>query len=108
MLVVMDLLVGLHKVCASSMTAMRCCSRRVERVGMFQLKGCIRCGGDLSMNYEDWQCLQCGRYYYKTVPWSYDRRREGAWGNSSRVSKKRDELAKIPAENESTNTAVGV
>ena len=36
---------------------------------MFRLKGCLKCGGDLYLDRIDWQCLQCGRYYYKLRPW---------------------------------------
>ena len=55
---------------------------------MFWLKGCVRCGGDLFVQYEDWQCFQCGRYYYDTMPASYRSRREGVWGNSGRRRRK--------------------
>ena len=31
---------------------------------MFRLKGCVSCGGDLGLSYEDWQCLQSGSFDY--------------------------------------------
>ena len=31
---------------------------------LWNLKSCGKCHGDLFMEGEDWQCLQCGRYYY--------------------------------------------
>ncbi len=34
------------------------------RTDRFLLKACVRCGGDLALDDGDWQCLQCGRYYY--------------------------------------------
>jgi hypothetical protein len=34
------------------------------RTPRFLLKACVRCGGDLALDDGDWQCLQCGRYYY--------------------------------------------
>lgn len=34
------------------------------RTARFLLKACVRCGGDLALDDGDWQCLQCGRYYY--------------------------------------------
>ena len=34
---------------------------------MLKLKGCIRCGGDLKVDERDWQCLQCGHYYYDGI-----------------------------------------
>ena len=37
---------------------------------MFWLKGCSKCGGDLFLEGEDWQCLQCGSYQYGALPWS--------------------------------------
>ena len=37
---------------------------------MFWLKGCGKCNGDLFMEGEDWQCLQCGSYQYGALPWS--------------------------------------
>ena len=37
---------------------------------MFWFKGCAKCGGDLFMKEEDWQCLQCGAYQYGVLPWS--------------------------------------
>lgn len=27
----------------------------------FHFRGCPRCGGDLYLTPDDWQCLQCGR-----------------------------------------------
>ena len=36
---------------------------------MLRLKGCVKCGGDLLLQDEDWQCFQCGRYFYSTPPW---------------------------------------
>ena len=39
---------------------------------IWNFKGCQKCCGDLFMDDGDWQCLQCGRYYYRrpvvTVP----------------------------------------
>ncbi len=35
---------------------------------MLRLKGCPRCGGDLRPYEGDWQCLQCGHYYYGELP----------------------------------------
>lgn len=39
---------------------------------LWNFKGCQKCCGDLFMDNGDWQCLQCGRYYYRrpvaTVP----------------------------------------
>ena len=31
---------------------------------MYRLKSCQKCGGDLSLEADEWRCLQCGRYYY--------------------------------------------
>jgi len=31
---------------------------------MLRLKGCTRCHGDMTFDGQDWQCLQCGGYYY--------------------------------------------
>ena len=36
----------------------------MEAKAMLKLKGCVRCGGDLNADGQDWQCLQCGHYYY--------------------------------------------
>ena len=35
---------------------------------MLMLKGCVRCGGDLKPDDGEWQCLQCGHYFYGGVP----------------------------------------
>ena len=75
---------------------------------MLRLKGCVRCGGDLGMSYEDWQCLQCGRYYYISVPWNPLRHREGAWGNTSKVPKAGDESKKRRRGNESKKSVIAV
>ena len=75
---------------------------------MFRLKGCVSCGGDLGLSYEDWQCLQCGRYYYISVPWNFPRRREGAWGNTGKASKQGDESKKRRRENKSKKSVVAV
>ena len=37
-------------------------------VSRFVLRGCPRCGGDLFLNEGDWQCLQCGRYWFNRRP----------------------------------------
>ena len=73
---------------------------------MFRLKGCVSCGGDLGLNYGDWQCLQCGRYYYISVPWSSPSRREGGWGNAGKVSKQGGESKKRRRENEPQKSVV--
>ncbi len=52
-------------------------------MAMFRLKGCAKCGGDLYLDDGDWQCLQCGRLYYRNASPNYFRR-EGAWGGSFR------------------------
>ena len=44
---------------------------------MFWLKGCDKCGGDLFMQEDDWQCLQCGTYQYGALPWSQFLQQEG-------------------------------
>lgn len=67
---------------------------------MLRLKGCAKCGGDLITDYDDWQCLQCGRYYYSTTPQSYFGR-EGAWGNADRVAERRNGRKKHRRENKS-------
>ena len=60
---------------------------------MFWLKGCARCGGDLYLGDGDWQCLQCGRSYYRNTSPGH-LRRERAWGGGSfgRASHRRDGL----------------
>ena len=70
-------------------------------MSVLKLKACARCGGDLHLDDTDWQCLQCGRYYYGSTPWSYLRRREGAWGNSKKVSGRRDGLERKRPKNKS-------
>ena len=37
-----------------------------------RLKGCVRCGGDLRSEDGDWQCLQCGHYFYGMLTQSID------------------------------------
>ena len=32
------------------------------------IKSCLRCGGDLVMDEEDWRCVQCAHYYYGGRP----------------------------------------
>ena len=46
---------------------------------MFWLKGCVNCGGDLFIDYGDWHCLQCGRYYYTIMPLGFPAPRSGRW-----------------------------
>lgn len=69
--------------------------RRLDKADMFLLKGCIRCKGDLYLEDQIWQCLQCGRYYYKhkAAPLRYTGR-EGAWGSSRKVSVRKSGLKK--------------
>ncbi|MCH7735830.1 MAG: hypothetical protein IH872_00350 [Chloroflexi bacterium] len=31
---------------------------------LYLLKGCGKCGGDLSQDGDEWRCFQCGRVYY--------------------------------------------
>lgn len=72
---------------------------------MFQLKGCEKCGGDLLRDDPDWQCFQCGTYYYSTAPMIYFPKREGVWGNARRVGG----TAKTRrVENKSMKKVVGV
>lgn len=59
---------------------------------MFRLKGCIKCGGDLFLEERDWECLQCGKYYYSTALLIFDGRREGAWASRSRTTKLRGRM----------------
>lgn len=33
-------------------------------MGLFRLKACKKCRGDLFLEEGDWLCLQCGTYYY--------------------------------------------
>ena len=67
---------------------------------MLFLKGCMKCGGDLYMDYGDWMCLQCGKYYYRTSPLGYIRR-EGAWGNSSRATHQKKRTSRQTLGNKS-------
>ncbi len=53
------------------------------------------------MDYEDWQCLQCGKYYYRAEPWSYIRRREGAWSNLSGTLRRMESRERRRLKNES-------
>ena len=75
---------------------------------LFRLKGCDKCGGDLSLNDGDWQCFQCGRYYYSAVPWTYALRREGSWGNDDRIQRRRDGFKRRPRENKSADGVASV
>ena len=34
-------------------------------MAQFIFRGCRRCAGDLFINQGDWQCLQCGHYFYR-------------------------------------------
>ena len=52
---------------------------------MFWLKGCDKCGGDLFMEEDDWQCLQCGTYQYGALPWSQLLQQEGAGAGAPSV-----------------------
>ena len=67
---------------------------------MLRLKGCAKCGGDLILNDVDWQCLQCGKYYYSATPLSYFGR-EGAWANADRVVGRRNGRKKVRRDNKS-------
>ena len=31
---------------------------------MYKLKCCGKCEGDLTLDGDEWRCLQCGTYYY--------------------------------------------
>ena len=62
---------------------------KVSRLGMFRLKGCVKCGGDLFLEGADWECLQCGKYYYTGAPLHFDGRREGAWASRGRTTNRR-------------------
>ena len=31
---------------------------------MYRFKACLKCGGDLMLDNEEWLCCQCGRCYY--------------------------------------------
>ncbi len=31
---------------------------------LYQLKGCGKCNGDLTLDGDEWHCFQCGTYYY--------------------------------------------
>ena len=55
---------------------------------MFWLKGCDKCNGDLFMEEDDWQCLQCGSYQYGALPWSQYLRQDGA-GRTAVLSRNR-------------------
>ena len=83
---------------APALCRQRRCARRIHKIGMFRLKGCVKCGGDLFLEYGDWHCLQCGKYYYTTAPWSYDGRREGGWANVGRALGRRARLEAGPPE----------
>ena len=56
---------------------------------MFWLKGCNRCNGDMVRDREDWQCLQCGRYYYGAMPWSHLFRGDSSWQGGNKVSRRK-------------------
>ena len=75
---------------------------------MFQLKGCEKCGGDLLRDDPDWQCFQCGTYYYSTAPMIYFPKREGVWGNARRVSANGGTAKTRRVENKSMKKVVGV
>ena len=31
---------------------------------LYRFKGCVKCGGDLASDCDEWSCFQCGRIYY--------------------------------------------
>ena len=37
-------------------------------MNIFRFKECLKCGGDLTPDEEDWKCFQCGRIYYHIEP----------------------------------------
>ena len=75
---------------------------------MFRLKGCVKCSGDLFQSDGDWQCLQCGKYYYMTAPWSYDHRREGVWGSAGKVLERRVTSERNRPKNKSVDEVASV
>ena len=56
---------------------------------MFWLKGCVRCGGDLFVQYEDWQCFSSAEDTITTpCPPVTALEERGVWGNSGRRRRK--------------------
>lgn len=35
---------------------------------LYKLKCCGKCDGDLTLDGDEWRCLQCGTYYYPQFP----------------------------------------
>jgi hypothetical protein len=75
---------------------------------MFRLKGCGKCRGDLFLEGTDWHCLQCGRYYYGSLPWSLFLVQRGFQGEDAGAVGRRKRFEKNRLENESAGGVMGV
>ena len=73
-----------------------------------QIEGMRQVRGDLVFSTEEWHCLQCGMYYFASVPWFGLGRREGAWGNANRVLRRSDKSIKPTTENKSAGGVASV
>ena len=75
---------------------------------MFWLKGCAKCRGDLFLEGDDWQCLQCGTYRYGAMPWSQYLRKEPLSDQDAKAATKRRKFGKNTSQNESASGATRV